>query len=97
MTHRLLDWKLDLPHDAAVDVPGVGSVGAEDVLADDVLVEAVVLDEADDGVVADVDVDVEGVGAVSISTSSSSSSSFFILRDDGIKLSYFFWQDHHDS
>ena len=94
MTHRLLDWKLALPHDAAVDVPGVGSVGAEDVLADDVLVEAVVLDVADDGVVADVDV--EGVGAVSISTSSSSSSSFFILREDGIKLSYFFWQDHHE-
>ena len=97
MTHRLLDWKLALPHDAAVDVPGVGSVGAdEDVLADDVLVEAVVLDVADDGIVADVDVDVEGVGAVSISTSSSSSSSFFILREDGIKLSYFFWQDHHE-
>lgn len=88
--HRLLDWKLDLPHDAAVDVPGVGS----DVLADDVLAEAVVvLDVADDDVVvADDDVvpDVEGVGAgaVSISTSSSSSSSFFILM---IKLRLPHW------
>ena len=63
------------PHDAAVDVPGVGSAGVEDVLA-----EVVVLEVVDDDVVADVDVD--GVGAVSIASSSSSSSSFFILKED---------------
>ena len=70
---------MSFPHDAAVDVPGVGSVGAEDVLA-----EVVVLEVVDDDAVADVDVD--GVGAVSIASTSSSSSSFFILKEDRLKI-----------
>ena len=70
-----LAWSFLLPHDAEVDVPGVGSV-----VADDVLAEGVVFEVEDDDVVAEVDG--VGAGAVSIATSSSSSSSFFILRED---------------
>ena len=48
------------------------------------LAEVVVLEVVDDDAVADVDVD--GVGAVSIASTSSSSSSFFILKEDRLKI-----------
>ena len=68
-----LTWKFN-PQDAAVDVPGVGSVvvvGAVAVVAGDVV---------DDVAAAAVDVEVEFCADVSITSSSSSSSSFFILK-----------------
>ena len=80
-----LAWSFLLPHDAEVDVPGVGSVVVV-VADDDVLAEGVVFEVVDDDGAAEVDG--VGAGAVSIATSSSSSSSFFILRDDRMISSY---------